>query len=257
MIKRVMIGLIALAGVALWWTDARTQCSGGVGSGGSCRTSTLLGRSLACVSRTTESGSLECEFFGTLGPSCNHNFNTGVLDRDCRIRGTAYCDPAGTSSLFSVSSSSSDDDDDDDDDGGAPVLQKKRQTLAAGSVVHNLGSGVSTRESSSGNPPTGGSSHWAVAELEATECATCPDGTSFLTFIAEAVVMRTTFCPDTYSNPCHTTIQVCTGGGGLEPTEINSYDCRTVFECEFAQGGGPSGCSTTIGTFVENCHPSD
>jgi hypothetical protein len=246
MMKRVMIGLVALVGVALWWTDARTQCAGGVGTGGSCRTSTLLGRSLACVTRTLEPGSVECEFFGTQGPNCTHNFTAGVLDCDCRIKGTAYCVPSGSSSFLSFSAASSSDD--DDDDGGAPVLKKKAQTLPAGLQVDNIGDAAATTESSGGDPQTG-DSYWAVRELEPpSSCVSCPSGTSFLTFLADRVVMRTKFCPT--SGDCHTTIQDCRRVSG-DPTQISSYNCQTVFECEGEDC--PDSESNTTGTCTAGC----
>jgi hypothetical protein len=52
-----------------------------------------------------------------------------------------------------------------------------------------------------------------------------------VTFIANRVVMRDTFIPDGEGTP-HTTIRLCLGGGRLDPTTIESYDCQTVFECE-------------------------
>jgi hypothetical protein len=254
MIKRVMIGLIALGGVGLWWTDARAQCPGGVGSGGSCVTRVPLGRSLAGVTRSLDPGSSTFEFFGTVGP-CKHKFNEGKLDCNCRIKGTAFCTPSSgpapgfSASTFNNNTNDDDDDDDDDDDsgggGGGSGLQQKPQILPKGLRVNNIGEPALTMPSPDGDPQEPGGSHWAVAELEPdSSCVTCPTGTKFLTFIADTIVMRSTFCPTGEGALCHTAIQVCKGGGGLSPTEIGSYDCKTVFECEEPNcpEHNPSGC---------------
>jgi hypothetical protein len=255
MMKRVIIGLIALAGLALWWTDARAQCAGGVGAGGSCVTRGLLGRSLGGVTRSIDPGASTFEFFGTLAPSCNHNFTTGVLDCDCRIRGTAYCSAdSGTSSLLSASSSSSSNHDDDDDGGNGSKLKTKAQTLAAGIRVNNIGNAAATTASPGGDQGFF-TSYWAIAELEPhPDCVDCPPGAPFfITFFADTIVMRSTFCPNG-GGPCHTSIQVCTGGRGLSPTQIESYDCTTRFQC-VQQFGGQNGVPACPGCTATSCPP--
>jgi hypothetical protein len=246
--KRVMIGLIALGGLALWWTDVRAQCTGGVGSGGSCITRGLLRRSFAGVTRSIYPGASTFEFFGTQGPSCNHNFSTGVLDCDCRIRGTAYCTPSVSS--FSFRPFSGGGGHGGGGSGGGSGLKKKTQTLPARLTVNNIGDAAPTTESPSGDQgffP----SYWTVAELEPNpSCVSCPGGTSFLTFLASEVVMRVTFVASAgpESGTPRTSIQICRAGGG-NPTEIESFDCGDpVFECT---GAGCSGTSPACGASCE------
>lgn len=230
MMKRIIIGLIAIGGVALWWTDASAGCNG-VGTGGSCKTGGLLGRSLVGLTRTLAPGKTTFEFFGTAGPGCNHDFTTGVLDCDCRLRGTAYC----TIPEDSITASTSNGDGDHDDDDG---LVPKAQTLPPGLQVNNLTTPAATTPSKGGDSG-GDASYWTLFEGEPDpHCVSCPAGApEFVTFIANRVVVRDTFTPDCGESkaclPPHTTIRRCTGGIGINPTNnIESYNCETVFECE-------------------------
>jgi hypothetical protein len=266
--KRVMIGLIALGGVALWWTDARAQCPGGVGDGGSCVTMAVLGRSLAGITRSLDPGTSTFEFFGPQAPlggsatECNHNFSTGVLDPDCRISGTAYCTPSGSSSSFSVSPFSGEGTHTKGTHtkGGGDRrerLKTKPQTLPAGLKLNNLpsdgGMPAGTTKSPSGDPQTEGS-FWAVAELEPnSSCVSCPAGTTFFTFLADAFVVRGTFqpeepCGECGAPPSYTAIQVCERGLISTPTEIRSFNCVTVFQCEGTACPSPNTSPGTLGT---------
>lgn len=251
MMKRIIIGLIAMGGVALWCMDASAQ-------GGDTSLRGALKRSLAGVTRDVVPGTSTFEFFGSLGPGCNHNFNTGVLDCGCRIRGTAYCDPnggTGTSTSFSVSTSSGDDDDDDDDGGGGSGLKKKAQTLPPGLQINNFSTPAVTTESPDGDEGTF-PSYWAVAELEPNpDCVSCPGTSTFVTFLADAVVMRSTVCPGAVP-PCHTTIQVCQGGRA-NPGEINSFNCQTRFRCTNTISTAPCPASNTSGTCGNTCEAVD
>lgn len=243
MMKRIIIGLIAIGGAALGCTDASAQCNG-VGTGGSCKTGGLLGRSLVGITRTLEPGTTTFEFFGAEGPGCTHNFSAGKLDCDCRLKGTAYC-TTPTATSFTASTSNGNGGAGDDD--GAR-LKPKSQTLAAGLQVITA-QPIAT--SSTGGNSGGSDSFWTVAEVEPDfNCVSCPSGASqFVTFIAKTVVMRDTFCPDS-EGPCQTTIRSCTGGGKLSPTtNIGSYNCQTVFECE----GGACPVTNTIGTCGATC----